>query len=176
VLRNSKFTLTALFSCFCNWNKLLVDVRIIGGCPPLLQGSASSFEVASVPEAWVSMSAALRGAKNFGWRPPCCVCLRRVTFWSALTLSLKFRWFSRWLSSSASVILGNHPPAFLFPWCFWYCHIYAMQEFNLESRSRDYATIDEAVFSPCRADLCRVVSCRASPRSFLGDTVNAWMT
>jgi hypothetical protein len=31
-----------------------------------LPGTASSFEVASVPEASVSMSAALRGAKCFG--------------------------------------------------------------------------------------------------------------
>jgi hypothetical protein len=43
----------------------VVDVRIIGGGLPVLPGTASSFEVASVPEASVSMSAALRGAKKF---------------------------------------------------------------------------------------------------------------
>jgi hypothetical protein len=78
---------------FCD----VVDVRIIGGCLPVLPGTASSFEVASVPEASVSMSAALRGAKKFrvttslGGR-----CLRRATLWSALPLSLKFQWFRRW--------------------------------------------------------------------------------
>jgi hypothetical protein len=35
---------------------------------------------------------------------------------------------------------------------------------NLETRSCDYATVDEAVFSPCRAELCRVVSSLASSR------------
>jgi hypothetical protein len=43
----------------------VVDVRNIGGGLPVLPGTASSFELASVPEASVSMSAALRGAKNF---------------------------------------------------------------------------------------------------------------
>jgi hypothetical protein len=35
---------------------------------------------------------------------------------------------------------------------------------NLETCSRCYATVNEAVFSPCRAELCRVVPSRASPR------------
>jgi hypothetical protein len=62
VLRNSKFPLTTLWSCFWNWISLMVDYRIIGGGLPVLPGTASSFEVPSVPEASVSMSAALGGA------------------------------------------------------------------------------------------------------------------
>jgi hypothetical protein len=34
----------------------------------------------------------------------------------------------------------------------------------METRSQDYATVDEAVFSQCRAELCRAVTSRASPR------------
>jgi hypothetical protein len=46
---------------------------------------------------------------------------------------------------------------------------------NLETRSRNYATLDEAVFSPCRAELCRVVPSRdpprrATPRMWLSDS------
>jgi hypothetical protein len=52
---------------------------------------------------------------------------------------------------------------------------------NIETGSRDYATVDEVVFSPCRAEVCRAFTSRASPRiaiprSLLGDTLNAWMT
>jgi hypothetical protein len=43
----------------------VIDVRIIGGGLPDFPGTASSFEVATVPEASVSMSAALTGAKKF---------------------------------------------------------------------------------------------------------------
>jgi hypothetical protein len=44
VLRNSNFSLTTLYSCFCNWIRL---VRIIGGGIPVSAGSTSSFELAS---------------------------------------------------------------------------------------------------------------------------------
>jgi hypothetical protein len=44
----------------------VVDVGIIGGGLPVLPGTASSFEVASVPEEPVSMSTALRGEKVSG--------------------------------------------------------------------------------------------------------------
>jgi hypothetical protein len=40
-------------------------------------------------------------------------CLGRATFGSALPLSLKFRWFRRWRTASASVLLGNYSPALL---------------------------------------------------------------
>lgn len=43
----------------------MVDVRIFGGGLPDFPGTVSTFEEASVPEASVSMSAALRGPKNF---------------------------------------------------------------------------------------------------------------
>jgi hypothetical protein len=61
------------FSCFCKRIRLVVDVRIIGGGLPVSPRTAFSFELASVPEASVSMSAALRGEKkfrvtnSFGW-------------------------------------------------------------------------------------------------------------
>jgi hypothetical protein len=64
LLRNSKFPLTTLYSCFCNGIRLVVDVRIIGGGLPVLPGTASSFEFASVPEASVSMSTVLGGRRN----------------------------------------------------------------------------------------------------------------
>jgi hypothetical protein len=52
-----------------------------------------------------------------------------------------------------------------------YCGVFMpCKNCNLEIRSRDYATVDEAVFSPCRADLCRVVPSRASPRLLLSDS------
>jgi hypothetical protein len=35
---------------------------------------------------------------------------------------------------------------------------------NIKTRSSDYATLDEEVFSPCQAELCRAVTSRASPR------------
>jgi hypothetical protein len=44
---------------------------------------------------------------------------------------------------------------------------------NLETRSRDYVTIDEAVFSPCQAELCRVVTSRASARC-QATAINTW--
>jgi hypothetical protein len=55
VLQNSKFSLTTLCSCFCSGIRLAVDVRIVGGGLPVLLGTASTFEVASVKEASVSM-------------------------------------------------------------------------------------------------------------------------
>jgi hypothetical protein len=45
-----------------------------------------------------------------------------------------------------------------------YCGVFTpCKNRNLETRSRDYATVDEAVFSPCRAKFCSVVQSRASP-------------
>jgi hypothetical protein len=48
----------------------VVDVRIIGGGVPVLPGTVSSFEVASVPEESVSMCTALKGAKKFWMTTP----------------------------------------------------------------------------------------------------------
>jgi hypothetical protein len=64
---------------------------IIGGGLPVLPGTAFSFEVASVPGASVSMSAALRGAKKFRVTTSLGGMFKTVTLWSALPLSLKFR-------------------------------------------------------------------------------------
>jgi hypothetical protein len=111
VLRNSKFSLTTLCNCFCRLIRLVVDVRIIGGGLPVLPGTASSFEVAPVPEASISMSAALRGRKIFGCRLHWGV-LRRATFWPAPSLSLKLKQIRRWGAVSASIILANRPPSF----------------------------------------------------------------
>jgi hypothetical protein len=88
---------------FCNCVKLVVDVSIIGGGLPVLPGTASSIEVASVPEVSVSVSAVLRGA----------------TFWSALSLSLKFRRFRWWRAASASVIPETILLRYLLPCGFW---------------------------------------------------------
>jgi hypothetical protein len=44
---------------------MCLDVRITGDDLPVLLGTTSSFEVASVPEASVSMSATVREAKSF---------------------------------------------------------------------------------------------------------------
>jgi hypothetical protein len=36
---------------------------------------------------------------------------------------------------------------------YYYCGVFTQRKTcNLEIRSRDYATVDEAVFSPCRAE------------------------
>jgi hypothetical protein len=61
----------------------------VGGVP-VLPETASSFELASVPEESMSMSAALRGAKTFRVTTSFGGCLRGATFCSALPLSLKF--------------------------------------------------------------------------------------
>jgi hypothetical protein len=46
-----------------------------------------------------------------------------------------------------------------------YCGVFTpCNNCNLETRSRDYATVDEAVFSPCRAEPHRATA------------VDAWMT
>jgi hypothetical protein len=46
-----------------------------------------------------------------------------------------------------------------------YCGIFTpCKNCNIEIRSRDYATVDEAVFSPCRAEPSRAVTSRASRR------------
>jgi hypothetical protein len=42
VLQNSKFSLTTPFSCFCNWIRLMSDVRIIGGGRTVLTGAVAS--------------------------------------------------------------------------------------------------------------------------------------
>jgi hypothetical protein len=65
-----------------------------------------------------------------------------------------------------------------------YCGVFTpCKNRNLETRSRDYATVDEAVFSPCRAELCRVVLSRAWPRiaslrlaCCQATAINTWMT
>jgi hypothetical protein len=75
----------------------VADVRIIGGGLPVLPGTASSFEVASVPEVLVSMSAVLRGAKKF-------------PVMTSLGGMFKAGDVLVCTASSASVLLGNHPP------------------------------------------------------------------
>jgi hypothetical protein len=53
-----------------------------------------------------------------------------------------------------------------------YCGVFTpCKDCNVITRSHDYATVEEAVFSLCQAELSSAVS-----RSLLGDTVNAWMT
>jgi hypothetical protein len=49
---------------------------------------------------------------------------------------------------------------------------------NIETRSHDYVTIDERVFSPCRAEVCRAVTSRASPRLVYchATAINTWMS
>jgi hypothetical protein len=45
-----------------------------------------------------------------------------------------------------------------------YCGVFTpCRNCNIETRSRDYATVGEVVFSPCRAKRCRIVPSRASP-------------
>jgi hypothetical protein len=59
----------------------------------------------------------------------------------------------------------------------FYLHIFAIycgvftpcKNCNFETSSRDYATVDVALFSPCWAELCRAVPSRASPRLLLSD-------
>jgi hypothetical protein len=37
-----------------------------------------------------------------------------------------------------------------------YCGVFTQyKNYNIQTRSRDYATVDEAVFSPCRTEQCR---------------------
>jgi hypothetical protein len=50
-----------------------------------------------------------------------------------------------------TAIVNNFSKFFIFI-ILW--HIYAMQEFNIETRSHNYATVDEVVFSLCRAEPC----------------------
>jgi Ca2+/Na+ antiporter len=99
----------------------VVDVRIIGGGLPALPGTASSFEVASVPEASVSMSASLRGRKKFRVTTSLGGMFNEATFCSALALSLKFRQFRRWRAACASVLLGNNPPSLFVALLFLVC-------------------------------------------------------
>jgi hypothetical protein len=65
VLRNSKFSLAKLFSCFCSKIRLTADVRTIGGGRPGLAEPAVSRGVALVLVESVSMSDARSGAKKF---------------------------------------------------------------------------------------------------------------
>jgi hypothetical protein len=45
-----------------------------------------------------------------------------------------------------------------------YCGVFTpCKNCNIEIRSHDYASVDETVFSPCRAELCRAVTSRALP-------------
>jgi hypothetical protein len=98
----------------------MVDGRIIGGGLPVLPETASSFEVASVPEASVSMSAALRGVKKFrvttslgGMSKAIDVLICTVAFFVVPVVSSVARFFrlrTSWKSSSF----------FLLPCCFWY--------------------------------------------------------
>jgi hypothetical protein len=47
--------------------------------------------------------------------------------------------------------------------CETYCRVFTpRRNCNFETRSRDYATVDKAVFSSCRAEPCRV-----APRTLL---------
>jgi hypothetical protein len=78
-----------------------------------LPGTALSFEVASVQEESVSMSAVLRGGEKVSGDDLLRGCLRLSTFRSALPLSLKFQRFCWWQAASASVFLGNRPPALI---------------------------------------------------------------
>jgi hypothetical protein len=58
------------------------------------------------------------------------------------------------------------PPSLLLPspvtvYILW--RIYACKNCNNETRSRDYAVVEEAVYSPCRAEDSRPVPSRAEP-------------
>jgi hypothetical protein len=93
----------------------VVDVRIIEGGLPVLPGTASSFEVALVPEASVFMSAALRGAKKFrvttslgGMFKAVVVLVCTVAFFEVPVVSSVARLFrlrTSWKSSSLFVAL-----------------------------------------------------------------------
>jgi hypothetical protein len=65
VLRNSEFSLTTHFNCFCSTIRLTVDFRTIGGGRPVLAGTVASRGEASVLVESVSMSHAWSGAKKF---------------------------------------------------------------------------------------------------------------
>jgi hypothetical protein len=56
--------------------------------------------------------------------------------------------------------------------------IYTMQELNIETCSSNYATVDEVVFSPCRAKPWWVAHCVASPHLVCcqATAINTWMT
>jgi hypothetical protein len=67
---------------------------------------------------------------------------------------------------------------------FKYCGVFTpCKNCNIETRSRDYAIVDEAVFSPCRAEQNRTEpwtsrSSRriASPCCFQATAINTWIT
>jgi hypothetical protein len=69
-LRNSKLSLTTLFSCFCSRIRLTADVRTIAGDHPVLAGAAVSRAVASVLAESMSMLDSRSGERNSPWRPP----------------------------------------------------------------------------------------------------------
>jgi hypothetical protein len=86
------------FSCFCNWKILVVDIWVVDGGLPVLPGTASWYEVASVPGASVSMSAAFVWSVAYlfrlctSWKPSSCVVCCPVVFgrliWSSWRLLL----------------------------------------------------------------------------------------
>jgi hypothetical protein len=60
-----------------------------------------------------------------------------------------------------------------------YCGLFTpCKNSNIETRSHDYATVVEAVFSPCRAEPSRAVTSRASPRIVYcqATAINTWLT
>jgi hypothetical protein len=59
-----------------------------------------------------------------------------------------------------------------------YCGVFTpRRSCNLETRPRDYATVDEEVFSPCRAESRSAVPWRvASPRLLPDNSYKTWMT
>jgi hypothetical protein len=70
-----------------------------------------------------------------------------------------------------------------------YCGVFTpCKDCNIETRSRDYAIVDEAVFSPCLAVPSRAEPSRtepkrervthriASPRCCQATAINTWMT
>jgi hypothetical protein len=67
------------------------------------------------------------------------------------------------------------PPRILY----MYCGVFTpCKNCNIETRSRDYATVDEAVFSPSRAEPSRVAHRVAWPRLVCcqATAIKTWMT
>jgi hypothetical protein len=87
VLRNSKFSLTTIFSCFCSRIRLTAVVRTIRGGPGLA-GAAASRDVASMFEESVPCQILGTARRNSGWLSPWGSCLQQYTLllskWSSL--------------------------------------------------------------------------------------------
>jgi hypothetical protein len=67
---------------------------------------------------------------------------------------------------------------YIYIYIYIYCGVFTpCKNCNIETRSRDYATVEKAVFSPCRAELCCAVTSRASPRLVCCQptAINTWM-